>query len=111
VIQYAKAQAIIQASWNWPYDRKDMEVYGQTGALFADRKPIVIVKRQNSEDVIKADELSAKMNDAFIYFAAVIRDEIDPTMQLGSLEINKVAMEILDAAVKSSKSGKTIFLK
>ncbi|SOE23888.1 Predicted dehydrogenase [Spirosomataceae bacterium TFI 002] len=111
VVQYAKAQAIIQASWNWPYDRKDMEVYGQSGALFADKKPEVLVKRQNSQEVIEAKELSGNMSDAFTYFAAVIRKEIDPSMQPGSLEINKVAMEILDAAVQSSKTGKTIFLK
>ena len=27
VLTYPKAQAIIQASWNWPFDRKDMEIY------------------------------------------------------------------------------------
>src|SRR5438132_941504 len=31
ILTYAKAQAILQASWNWPFDRKDMEVYGETG--------------------------------------------------------------------------------
>lgn len=111
VVQYAKAQAIIQASWNWPYDRKDLEVYGQTGALFADKKPVVQLKRQQGEEEIKVAQLQHPMNDAFSYFAGVIRGEIDPSMQPGSLEINKVAMEILDAAVQSSKTGKTIYFK
>ena len=31
VVTYPKAQGIIQASWNWPYNRKDMEIYGQNG--------------------------------------------------------------------------------
>ena len=31
VVTYPKAQGIIQASWNWPYNRKDMEVYGKSG--------------------------------------------------------------------------------
>ena len=31
ILTYPKAQAIVQASWNWPFGRKDMEVYGQTG--------------------------------------------------------------------------------
>src|SRR5204862_2492718 len=31
ILTYPRAQAIIQASWNWPFSRKDMEVYGQTG--------------------------------------------------------------------------------
>src|SRR6201993_1654268 len=31
ILMYPKAQAILQPSWNWPFDRKDMEVYGRTG--------------------------------------------------------------------------------
>src|SRR2546425_1549001 len=31
VLTYPNAQAIVQASWNWPFSRKDMEVYGQKG--------------------------------------------------------------------------------
>ena len=31
LVTYPKAQAILQASWNWPFSRKDMEVYGQKG--------------------------------------------------------------------------------
>ena len=34
IVKYPKAQAILQASWNWPFDRKDMEVYGKTGQVF-----------------------------------------------------------------------------
>ena len=33
VLTYLQAQAILQASWNWPYSRKDMEVYGRTGSV------------------------------------------------------------------------------
>ena len=33
ILTYPKAQAILQASWNWPYSRKDMEVYGRTGSV------------------------------------------------------------------------------
>ncbi len=31
LLAYPHAQAIIQASWNWPFGRKDMEVYGAKG--------------------------------------------------------------------------------
>ena len=31
ILTYPKAQAILQASWNWPFDRKDMAVYGASG--------------------------------------------------------------------------------
>ena len=29
IVSYPTAQCIIQASWNWPFGRKDMEVYGE----------------------------------------------------------------------------------
>ena len=29
LVEYPKAQGIIQASWNWPFGRKDFEVYGE----------------------------------------------------------------------------------
>src|ERR1051326_458217 len=35
LVQYPKAQGIIQASWNCPFSRKDFEVYGQRGYAIA----------------------------------------------------------------------------
>src|SRR5437867_7811002 len=50
VLTYPKAQAIFQASWNWPFDRKDMEVYGQTGYVITDRRDDVRVRRKGEEE-------------------------------------------------------------
>ena len=35
LLEYPKAQGIIQASWNWPFNRKDLEVYGEHGSAIA----------------------------------------------------------------------------
>ena len=45
ILTYPKAQAIIQASWNWPFDRKDMEVYGQTGYAITVKRDDIRVRR------------------------------------------------------------------
>ncbi len=46
IVTYPQAQAIIQASWNWPFGRKDMEVYGQTGyAITVERDNIRVQPR------------------------------------------------------------------
>ena len=37
VLIYPQAQAILEPSWNWPFDRKDMEIYGQTGTVLVPR--------------------------------------------------------------------------
>ena len=31
ILRYPNAQAVLMPSWNWPFDRKDMELYGATG--------------------------------------------------------------------------------
>ena len=45
ILTYPKAQAIVQASWNWPFDRKDMEVYGQTGYVITVKRDDIRVRR------------------------------------------------------------------
>lgn len=35
ILTYPECQAIIQASWNWPVSRKDMDIYGLTGIIHA----------------------------------------------------------------------------
>ena len=115
VVTYPKAQGIFQGSWNWPFDRKDIEVYGKTGYIFADKTAQMIVRKGDRnalpEEKIAAKPLETPRNDAFTYFAAVARGKVKSENDLGSLRINMIAMEILDAAVKSSKTGKTVVLK
>lgn len=115
IVKYPKAQGIFQASWNWPFDRKDTEIYGQKGYIFADRTKQMRVRigdrNAPKESILEAEPLQNPKNDAFSYFAAVVRGNINSENDLGSLKINMVAMEILDAAVKSSKTNKTIILK
>jgi predicted dehydrogenase len=112
VITYPKTQAILQASWNWPFDRKDMEVYGQTGYVMIPRNEPMRVRlaRQGRETATPPAPLTGSQADELAHFAAMIRGEVR-TADLSSLPINMTAMEILDAARESAKSGKRIDLK
>ena len=117
LLTYDTANATIQGSWNWPIGRKDMEIYGLTGAIYADNKNDVRVRMAEGYDGFienghKATALPAPYNDPFAFFAAVIRDEIVlKPYDLSSLENNMIVMEILDAAIKSSKTNRTIEIK
>jgi predicted dehydrogenase len=115
IVQYAKAQGVFQASWNWPFDRKDTEIYGTNGYILANRLNEMKVRmgdrNTSNEEKVAINPLTSPNNDAFSYFAAVIKGTINPDKDLGSLKINMVAMAILDAAVKSSKSGKTVKMR
>jgi predicted dehydrogenase len=113
VLTYPKAQVIIQASWNWPYNRKDMEVYGTRGYVVADRAGIRLKPSVDAAERVEAVPARPRpYNDPFAYLAAVVRGEIlvAPT-DLSALENNLLVVEILDAARRSAKEGRRIELK
>ncbi len=117
ILVYEKSKATIQASWNWPIGRKDMEVYGTTGAIFADNRNVLRLRIAEGYDGFRETpyqlaERAAPYNDPFSLFAAVVNKEIVlPAFDLNSLENNMLVMEILDAARRSAKSGKTVKLR
>lgn len=116
ILVYEKSKATIQPSWNWPIGRKDMEIYGSTGAVFSDNRHNLRVRRAEgydgyTEETLVLPERETPWNDPFSLLAAVIRkkvrlDPYDPS----SLENNLLVVEILEAARESAKSGKTIEL-
>ncbi|HKT87895.1 MAG TPA: Gfo/Idh/MocA family oxidoreductase [Candidatus Sulfotelmatobacter sp.] len=111
VLTYPKAQAIIQASWNWPFDRKDMEVYGQSGYVITVKRDDIRLRRADDkqEQQLVAKPIAPPYDDELSYLRAVILDgaKEDP---LSSLDTNVTVSEILDAARRSAAEGKTIHL-
>ncbi|MEX0289039.1 MAG: Gfo/Idh/MocA family protein [Flavobacteriaceae bacterium] len=117
LLKYDTANATIQASWNWPIGRKDMEVYGENGAIYADNRNHLRIRISEGydgyeEEVMELPERKTPYHDPFALLAAVIKDgfklqPFDPY----SLENNMVTMEILEAAGKSAKTGKTVLIK
>lgn len=115
IVTYPKAQCIIQASWNWPFSRKDMEVYGETGYAIAVNNSTMRLRNTESEPE-RSMQLTAKemgvYEDPISYFADVVRNKIQvPKNGLYSLENNIMVCKILEAARESAKTGKTVFLK
>ncbi|GAA4457501.1 hypothetical protein GCM10023189_28300 [Nibrella saemangeumensis] len=113
ILTYPKAQAIIQGSWNWPFSRKDMEVYGQTGYVFTvdGTRMRVRLKDDKAEQPLEAAKTDAPAADPFAYLASVVRNETKKEDELSSLKVNMIVMEILDAARQSAKEKKPIALK
>jgi predicted dehydrogenase len=110
VLAYPHAQAVIQASWNWPFSRKDMEVYGATGYAITVESDKLRVRRDHDsqEQLTTPPPLSTPENDSLSYLGAVLRGEIVAKGDLSSLDTNIVVMQILDAARESARSGKTV---
>jgi scyllo-inositol 2-dehydrogenase (NADP+) len=111
IVTYPQAQGIIQASWNWPVGRKDIEVYGKTGYVFApDGRHLR--QRLAAQAPEQAEELpprAAPEDAPFSYLAAVVRGGVTVAdTDLSSLATNLTVVAILDAARESARTGKTV---
>ncbi|WP_026812859.1 Gfo/Idh/MocA family protein [Arenibacter certesii] len=114
ILRYPKMQGIIQASWNWPFSRKDMEVYGNTGYLISDNGTDMRFRYKNdkSEQKARLEPLTDPYKDPFSLLVAVINNEIIlQDHDLPALENNMLVVEILEAAKKSAHTGEWINLK
>jgi glucose-fructose oxidoreductase len=110
ILTYPKAQAIVQASWNWPFDRKDMEVYGQTGYAITVKHDDIRVRRAGEQEIqMPAKPLPSPYDNSISFLKAVVMNGMSPDGP-SSLETNVTVTEILDAARRSAASGKTIHL-
>jgi predicted dehydrogenase len=111
ILTYPKAVAILQPSWNWPFDRKDMEVYGQTGYVITVRHDDVRVRLKGGEEqLLPGKPVAAPYDDSLSLLRAVILNGAAPGAP-SSLETNVIVAEILDAARRSAASGKSITMK
>ena len=112
ILSYPHAQAVIQASWNWPFGRKDMEVYGATGYAITVESSHLRVRHEHDEHESEqtAAPLSAPNDDSLHYLAAVMNGQLQPAGDLTALDTNIVVMQILDAARDSARTGRTIRL-
>lgn len=111
LLTYKKTQVIIQASWNWPYSRKEMELYGNKGYVFQRTGSKMSVKEDGKKEENMQDlpPLPPGRNDPFGYFANVIRGNIKmKPFDLSSPENNDIVVKILEAGKIAARTGKTV---
>jgi predicted dehydrogenase len=114
VLNYPTAQCIIQASWNWPFARKDMEVYGENGYIITkDNNNMRAKGKKGMEIEYRLTPLETQTyTSPFLYFADVIKGKIKvPANGTYSMENNLIVVKILEAARTSAKTGKTVYLQ
>ena len=112
ILRYPHAQAVLMPSWNWPFSRKDMEVYGATGYAITvgpDRLRVRFAKDED-ESQMTAKPLAPPEDNSLDYLAAVLDGKLIPKGDLTALDTNIVVMQILDAARESARTGKTVVL-
>jgi predicted dehydrogenase len=108
LLEYPGATGIVEASWNWPYGIKDLEVFGEKSYLHSLNSNTM--ERRDTVAYRKVEVKKAEYTDNLTYLAAVLRGKIHPVNDLSSLENNLIVVRILEAARESAKTGKRVIL-
>lgn len=112
VLKYKDAMVMIEASWDWPFGVKQMDVYGRTG--YAKTMNASQMEVRLEKDVLESKEdvssPKAPYDDPLHYLEAVLNGQVEEGNSLSSLRTNVTVTEILDAARRSAQLGKTIIL-
>ncbi|SDD87648.1 Predicted dehydrogenase [Pricia antarctica] len=109
MVEYDDAIGIIEASWDWSYSIKSLQVYGSESSYHAPNGK-TLVKNTNpveSESISLNEEY---YQDHIAYLEAVFAGKVNPENDLSSLSNNLIVVEILEAAKKSAEAGKRIEL-
>lgn len=112
VLDYPDATAVIEASWDWPYTKEQVEVFGPKGSLLARHTTLLYRAADARGPNVAPDGENVALNplpndtsNPVSYFVDCIRNNKsieDPV----SAQLNVQVMEILDAARESARTGK-----
>jgi predicted dehydrogenase len=109
ILKYKGAQAVLMPSWNWTTGVKNMEVYGtKEQATTVKATGVTLLAVDGKETSMTAPALPADEASALAYLVAVMRGKVKAQGDLGALDTNMVVMQILDAAKRSAKEGRTV---
>jgi predicted dehydrogenase len=108
LLEYPQATGIVEASWNWPFGIKDLEVFGQRGylhALNANR-----LEKRDTGSYYSIPLQPPPYRDNLSYLKAALKGQIRDPHDPSSLDNNLIVVRILEAAIQSSKTGKRVVL-
>jgi predicted dehydrogenase len=109
LLEYEDATGIVEASWNWPFGIKDLEVFGTTGYVHAQNGNTIRERKKDAYETVEVKQPPYTSN--LVYLADVLSGKIKPENDLSSLSNNLIVVKILEAARQSAKEGKRIVIK
>jgi predicted dehydrogenase len=105
LLEYPDATGIIEASWDWPFGIKDLEVFGTKGYLHALNGNAIL---QRDKDVYENIQVKpAAYSNNIQYLADVLSGKLNPGHDL-LLENNLIVVRILESASKSARKEKEL---
>ncbi|MEK9612972.1 MAG: Gfo/Idh/MocA family oxidoreductase [Flavobacteriaceae bacterium] len=101
ILEYPQQQVVIQASWNWSHNRKDMQIYGSDGFINCiNGTQMKLMKEEaQGEKVHTPPQIATFQKDPFRLLYEVVHQgrTLDP-YSLYSIENNLIVSKILSLA-------------
>jgi predicted dehydrogenase len=112
LLDYPDGAAVIEASWDWPYSKGQVQVFGPKGSLLATEKELFFrsAEGDGEKTALEGERISMsdpprETNNPISYFVDCIRHN-KPIEDPVSAKLNVEVLEILDAARESARTGK-----
>ncbi len=116
LLEYTDAVAVLQASWDWAYDKGQAEVFGPKGSLLATGNMLLhrtakskVSAQTLDGEPLELETLPHEKSNPVSYLVSCIRND-KPIEDPLAAELNVGVVEILDAAKESIRSGKAVTL-
>lgn len=103
---YPDLQVTVVGSWHWPFNRKDVTLYGEHGTVSTINDRAYAVRR--GRNPAESRESARPPRDPLAWLAATIRADRDPVDDPSSLANNLIVMRILEAARRSVAEARTV---
>jgi scyllo-inositol 2-dehydrogenase (NADP+) len=116
LLEYPDATAIIQASWDWPYNKGQVQVFGRKGSLLSTDSALLYRNVQTPANIdspegqmVSLGPVEHETSNPIAYFLYCIRNN-KPVENPVAPELNVGVVEILDAAKESIRTGRAVKL-
>ena len=116
LLEYPDATAIIQASWDWPYGKGQVEVFGPKGSLLATESGLFFQPAGHQTTLenpagkpVELKPVPHETSNPIAYFLYCIRHD-QPVENPVAAGLNVGVVEILDAAKESIRTGRAVSL-
>lgn len=114
LLEYPRANAVIEPSWDWPYTMERIEVFGLRGSLLGLPNGLLYRAYNASASAAQPDgepvslaSLPLLASNPMAHYAHLIQTHT-PTEGILSGKVNVEVNEILDAAKQSIRTGKPV---
>jgi predicted dehydrogenase len=115
LLEYPDGTAVIQASWDWPRDKGQVEVYGPKGSLLATQTELFfqppagtkVDPKMPDGALLQLQPVPHETSNPISYFVDCIRND-KPIENPVAAELNVGVVEILDAARESARTGRPV---